>query len=114
MVRALMHCICFVAALSRYFQYSCAIARVMGSLYDRNNKPSGKNNNGSRGRHWGAHCYPKNFGDLGDSCWGILPFHKLDIPRIAKLARKFCYSATGNTDKIDILELGLADMTRVC
>ena len=55
----------------------------------------------------------KNFGDLGDSRWGILPFHKLDIPRIAELAWKFCHPAAGYTDKIDILQLGFADVPRV-
>lgn len=55
----------------------------------------------------------KNFGDLGDSRWGILPFHKLDITRIAELAWKFRHPAAGYTDKIDILELGLAYVTWV-
>jgi hypothetical protein len=51
--------------------------------------------------------------ELGYSCGGILFFHKLDVPRIAELTWKFSYSATGNTDKIDILQLGLADVTWV-
>lgn len=55
----------------------------------------------------------KNFGDLGDSRWRILPFHKLDIPRIAELAWELCHPATTYTDKIDILELGLAYVTWV-
>jgi hypothetical protein len=39
----------------------------------------------------------------GDPGWRILPFDKLNIPRIAELAWKLRYPATSNTDKIDLL-----------
>jgi hypothetical protein len=39
----------------------------------------------------------------GDLRWRILLFHKLDVTRIAELAREFCDSTTGNTDKIYVL-----------
>ena len=39
----------------------------------------------------------------GDLRWRILPFHKLDVTRIAELARELCNSAAGNTYKIYVL-----------
>jgi hypothetical protein len=47
---------------------------------------------------------------LGDPGWRLLLFHEFDISRIAELAGQFCYPAAGNTDKVDILQLGLAYM----
>jgi hypothetical protein len=73
-----------------------------------------KNSNGDRKRHRTDSLLPGyNLGALSDFCWWILPFHKLNIPRIAELAWKFRHPATGYTDKIDILQLGFADVPRV-
>jgi hypothetical protein len=35
--------------------------------------------------------------------WGILPFHKLYIPRIAELTWEFCHPTASYTNKIYIL-----------
>jgi len=51
---------------------------------------------------------------LGDPGWGILPLHKLYIPWIAELTWKFSHPAAGYANKIDLLKLGLAYMSRVC
>jgi hypothetical protein len=40
-------------------------------------------------------------------------FHKFYIPRIAELAWEFCYPTAAYANKIDILELGLANVSWV-
>jgi hypothetical protein len=40
---------------------------------------------------------------LSDPGWGILPFHKLDIPRIAELTWEFCHPTAGYANKIYVL-----------
>jgi hypothetical protein len=62
--------------------------------------------NGANGRHQGYRNFFNNKLDekgLSDLGWGILPFHKLYIPRIAELTWEFCHPTAGYANKIDIL-----------
>ena len=86
---------------------------AVGSANGQDNKWCKKSNGARKRLRMGSLLSGHNLGVLSDSSWWILPFHKFNIPRIAELAWKFRHSAAGYTDKIEILQFGFADVSRV-